>query len=772
MQFSPVLLAALTVSATLGLATAATAAPEDTILDHAALSANETQSNNASDAPRALFSPLRAESDRLLSVASLDDSPTPLRVDPVMVDPGHPSSADEDLAGGTTAFSLAASDADLGGIAPDAIAQVGPGEEDRPGSLEFDITPTPTLDLDLTPPPGPSPTPTQPGGDIQGVPADPDVRVLVAEVVVVGVTGDLEDEVFRAISVQPGRTATRAQLQEDINAIFATGWFSNVRVVPSDTPLGVRVTYEVTPNPVLRAVEVPDSRVLPPGLLNEIFGPQYGTTLNLRRLDGGIRRLNEWYQAEGYILAQVVDAPEVGADGVVRLDVAEGIIEDIRVQFIDEAGQNVDEDGEPIRGRTREFIITREIEAQPGDVFNQAEISRDLQRVFNLGLFDDVRLALAPGEDPRQVDVVVSVVEGNTGSLAAGIGFSGSTGIFGTASYQQRNLGGNNQRLGAEVQVGERGFLFDIGFTDPWIGGDPYRTSYTVNLFNRRSISLVFDGGDPEIRLPDRDEPNDPAAGDRPRIDRLGGGINFTRPLDEWLGWTNWRGSVGLEVQRVSVRDSNGRLSPVDALGNQLSFTDDGIDNIFSLQLGLVNDQRNNPLQPTSGSVLRLGTEQTIPIGNGNILFNRLRASYSRFFPVNFTNFSDGPETLAFNVQGGTVIGDLPPYEAFSIGGTDSVRGYGSGEVGSGRSFLQATAEYRFPVFSIIGGAVFVDFGTDLGTGNNVPGQPAVARNKPGSGFGAGLGVRVQSPLGPIRIDYGVNDEGEGRFHFGIGERF
>jgi len=114
----------------------------------------------------------------------------------------------------------------------------------------------------------------------------------------------------------------------------------------------------------------------------------------------------------------------------------------------------------------------------------------------------------------------------------------------------------------------------------------------------------------------------------------------------------------------------------------------------------------------------------------------------------------------------------LPPYESFSLGGTDSVRGYDSGEVGSGRAFVLGTVEYRFPIFSIVGGALFVDFGTDLGTGSDVPGEPAVIRDKPGSGIGFGIGVRVQSPIGAIRVDYALNDEGDSRIHFGIGERF
>ncbi|HBB35003.1 MAG TPA: hypothetical protein DDZ80_00300 [Cyanobacteria bacterium UBA8803] len=611
-------------------------------------------------------------------------------------------------------------------------------------------------------------------------------RVLVSEVLIdfqnyTGPREQLENEIFRVIQTRPGLATTRTQLQDDVNAIFATGFFSSVNVEPEDTPLGVRISFIVDPNPVLRQVVVdtvpPEAAtgVLTQATLDEIFRPQYGQILNLRDLQEGIKKVNEWYQEQGYDLAQVIDASQVSQDGVVTLVVAEGVIEEIGVRFLDEDGDPVaDENGQPIGvltdkdeprgGRTRPFIITREMQLKAGNVFNRETAERDLRRVFGLGIFDDVRLSFQPGTDPRKVVMVVDVIEKNTGSLAAGAGISSASGLFGSVSYQQQNLGGNNQTLGGEVQVGERALLFDLRFTDPWIAGDPYRTSYTVNAFRRRSISLIFDGGDPEVELPN---------GDRPRILRTGGGISFTRPLSrDVYTRAEWTASAGLEYQRVSIKDADGEISPEDELGNDLSFSGEGKDDLFTLQFGAVRDRRDNPLRPTQGSLLRLGFEQSIPIGKGSIFLSRLRGSYSYYIPVNFTSFTDGPEALAFNVQGGTAIGDLPPYEAFSLGGSNSVRGYEEGDVGAGRSFIQATAEYRFPILSIVGGALFVDFASDLGTGDNVPGDPAGVRGKPGSGFGYGVGIRVQSPLGPIRVDYGFNDEGDSRIHFGIGERF
>ncbi len=190
------------------------------------------------------------------------------------------------------------------------------------------------------------------------------------------------------------------------------------------------------------------------------------------------------------------------------------------------------------------------------------------------------------------------------------------------------------------------------------------------------------------------------------------------------------------------------------------------------VQLGLTQDLRNSFTDPTQGTLLKLGLDQSVPVGIGNIFMTRARASFTNYTPVKLINFTPGSQALVFNVQGGTILGDLPPYEAFSLGGTSSVRGFEDGDVGAGRSYVQATAEYRFPLISIVGGEIFADYGSDLGTGNSVPGNPGGVRGKPGNGFGYGAGVRINSPIGPIRIDYALNNRSETRIQFGIGERF
>ena len=220
-------------------------------------------------------------------------------------------------------------------------------------------------------------------------------------------------------------------------------------------------------------------------------------------------------------------------------------------------------------------------------------------------------------------------------------------------------------------------------------------------------------------------------------------------------------------------------LEPVDELGNPLTFSDDGQDPLLILDFAGALDKRNSRLNPTQGYRLLFEMEQAIPIAD--IVYNRIAANYSYFLPLDLFGFTEGDRTLVLNAQGGTVLGDLPAYQGFNIGGSGSIRGFSGGEAGTGRSFLQATAEYRFPIFRFnafgdegytLGGNLFVDYGSNLGSQDAVKGQPGIVRDKPGHGLGFGLGLRLPTSLGTFRLEVGFNDDGGSAVNFNIGESF
>lgn len=573
-----------------------------------------------------------------------------------------------------------------------------------------------------------------------------EAAVYVTNVRVTGATEELQQIVLNAVGTRPGGSTSSSQLDNDVAAILNTGLFANARANTSNSADGLNVVYEVQPV-ILRSLELSGNKVLTPEVANTIFKSQLGQPVTPSTLRQGVEQLQKWYTDNGYVVAQVLTAQPM-SNGVVKLNVAEGVIGNVNVRFLDEEGKEA-------KGRTKEGFIRDEIKLKPGEVFRVDVARQDLQQLYRSGLFNNANIAL--NGDATNVDVTYELIERPARGVNVGGGYSSDTGVYGTISYNDQNFGGVNKRVGADVQISGSDFQFDTNFTSPYRASKPDTPGYSVEAFRRRTVSRTFDDNfSEELEVGDYEEP---------REGQFGGGVTLTKPVGEWDA------SVGVNYTRTSIRDDEGDIIAVDSLGNPLSFSGTGIDDLLAVSAGVSKDLRDNPINPTSGSLLSFNTKQSIPVGSGNILMNQLTANYSNYTPVNLFG-GEKSEVLAFNVQGGTTIGDLPPYMAFNLGGMNSVRGYGSGEVASGRSYVLASAEYRVPIFDPVGAVLFADFGSDLGSGDTVPGEPGTVRGKPGTGFGYGAGLRVDSPLGIIRADLGFNDQGDSELQFGIGQRF
>jgi outer membrane protein insertion porin family len=434
---------------------------------------------------------------------------------------------------------------------------------------------------------------------------------------------------------------------------------------------------------------------------------------------------------------------------------AEGVyVAEVKIRFVNSRGEAVDKKGNPVEGRMKEDFIRGELKLKAGDNYSPSVVRSDLQQLQQLGLFDKVTVSIE--EVGTDINVIYNVQERPARSFGVSASLSDDIGVAVPLSYTDRTFARNPQRLEVELQPSLRGIQYDVEFVSPYVAA-PDRLGYSVRAFGDRRISEIFNQ--------DIDLPN----GDRVREIRRGGNLRFTRPLGDW------QSTLGLNYTNISTRDRNLNIARRDELGNPLTFSGTGVDELYTVSFGAMLDRRDNPFNPTRGSILSLSTEQSIPLGRGNIVSNRLLANYIQYVPVSLLGRFESealPEMLAFNLQAGTVIGDLPPTEAFRLGGRNSVRTYDSGDIGSGRSYFLASGEYRFPVGRDVGGVIFVDFASDLGTGDSVLGKPAVVRDKPGTGAGVGVGVRVRSRFGLIRLDMGVSDSGDLKFVLGTKQRF
>ncbi|MFH7030689.1 MAG: BamA/TamA family outer membrane protein [Heteroscytonema crispum UTEX LB 1556] len=601
-------------------------------------------------------------------------------------------------------------------------------------------------------PPSPTP-PLSPSSRPSTPTTSNDLVVTATDVQVVGASEELQQIIRQVIKTQAGGETSQSQLQKDVAAILSTGLFTTARVNSSNTSGGLSVVYQVEPV-VVRSLKLSGAKILSYQVARETFQSQIGNAISPAGLEQAVQKINKWYSDNGYKLGRVVSITP-NREGNLTLNVAEGLVGDIKFRFVNEEGSTVDSKGKPVAGRTKPDFLRQQLQLKPGQAFREDVVRQDVQQLYKLGLFESVNLALeGDANDTGKVDVIYELKEAGARSVNVGGNYSADQGIVGTLNYQDRNIGGVNDTLSANVEVGRRDLQFDTKLSSPYRSNNPDRLGYSISVFRKRGISETFDG---DIKL---------ANGDRIREGKVGGSISFQRPID------GWDTSLGFNYTRTSIRDRDGKITPNDEKGNPLTFSGDGIDDLATVSFTAVKDWRNNPFNPTKGSILSLSTEQSVPFGQGNISMNRLRANYSQFVPVKLFD-SKVPQVFAMNLQAGTVLGDLPPYEAFSLGGPNSVRGYGSGDVASGRSYVLASAEYRFPILQqTLGGVLFADFASDLGSGDTVLGNPAGVRGKPGIGFGYGAGVRFDSPLGLLRADYGINDQGESRLHFGIGQRF
>ena len=580
------------------------------------------------------------------------------------------------------------------------------------------------------------------------------IPTLTTDVKIVGIESELQDVARQVLLTQPGKTTTAAIVRDDRDALLETGLFTSASATTQLNPKGVGVTFNLAPV-IAKSIQLINAKTLTQDTANTILKPQLGKPVQPSLLNQGVRDLQQWYTDRGYNLARVVGVNSK-QDGSLNVTVVEGDVSDIKIRFIDETGRSQDDKGNAIKGRTQESLIRQSIQLKKGSSFKESDAQDDLNRLFKTGLFQGGRVTLEG--DVRNATVVYNLAELPLRRTDIGGGYSSDVGLNASVSYRDFNFGGLGQQLGGSVIVGSKDFQFDGRFANPYRETQPNVWGYSVQGLRNRGLSRVFDG---DVKL---------NSGNEVREGRFGGGVNFNKPIAPDLNAT-----VGLGYTRVSARDANGDLVQLDSAGKPLSLSGTGLDDLYTVTAGISRDKRDNVLDPKSGSLLSLSSEQYVPIGVGNVFANRVSANYSQYVPVNLFG-SKNPKTkdiLAFNVQGGTTIGDLPPSQAYLLGGVNSVRGFEQGKVGIGKSYALASAEYRFPILNeTIGGTLFADYGTDLGSSSGVIGNPGLQRNRSGSGFGYGAGLRVNSPLGLLRADLGFNDRGENRIQFGVGQKF
>ncbi|MBX2859591.1 MAG: BamA/TamA family outer membrane protein [Vampirovibrio sp.] len=559
-----------------------------------------------------------------------------------------------------------------------------------------------------------------------------------------------EENIKDSMAIRPGSLYSKNTLQKDLRRIYDMGYFTEkIRAVPVATNRGIHLRIQVEENAPVTGVDVTGNSVVKDSEIMEVFSEQTGMPQNIGQLNESIEKIEQLYADKGYILARVNNIQD-DPDGVINLEINEGRIN--KVYFVGNR-------------KTRENVVRRVMATKDGDVYNEKLLADDLKRLYSLQSFSDVRrvISVSP-ENPDEYDLTVELDEKKTGAISLGGGLDTGTGVFGSVGYTDPNFLGRGQNFRSVFSVGTgtinrgqfqantRTYQFEVGWTNPSLFESV--NALDVNAYGRDLSSF-----------------NVPLAIER----RIGTAVTWSRPI---LSKKNTSFSLALGGERVSLREG-GSASDLARFGANPNRTLDG-GTFVNITPTLAFDSRNNRFNPNKGWYNTVSL--TGAYGLSGDSYGTANVNLRKYIKI----WKD--VTLAVNTQAGSsLLGNVPDFNMFRMGGAYSVRGYQEGGLGVGSGFLLASAEVRsgipflskfeklkaLPIANSLKTAFFVDAGTLIDESDN-----NATFGLAGSGASIGAGIRFNIPgVGPIRVDYalplsGGNSDYTRRINFGVGNKF
>ncbi len=541
-----------------------------------------------------------------------------------------------------------------------------------------------------------------------------------------------------------------AQMEDDrtaIRTLYQNRGFADVEVGEVQTqPLGdrgVAITIDIVEGIQyhVQTVSFEGVNIVPAEELKARLKMGDGQLFTPKGMGDDLQILRDFYGTKGYV--DMIAQPEVVpvGPGVVNLNyrVDEGL--QSYVALINIQGNT----------RTKDRVIRRELAIKPGDVFDTTRVDVSKKRLNNLNYFSRVDASPADTIVPGQKDLNIIVEEKRTGSFNFGVGFSTTDSLVGFAELQQTNFDlfnfpnftGAGQRFRIRGQYGLQRSDFIISLTEPWFLG--YKLSVGVEGYYRQAnyLSSVYDQENYGVAVQARKHLWGPISG---RIEyRIEGIRIYNVETDD----------VGPEIEEAAGRYTKS------------AFT------------GSLNwDTRDDLFLTRKGELIELtGFISGGPLG-GSVQDYGISLESAKYFSL--------PWDMIFLMKGEVAVVDswgdndqVPIFDRLYLGGANNLRGFNFREVGpvdedenpiGGNSLAYSTFELTFPIFSRVRGAVFTDWGF-------------VNRNSYDFSWDnmngdIGIGVRLDLPIGPIRVDYGwpVKYEGfngpPGKFNFNIGYQF
>jgi len=516
----------------------------------------------------------------------------------------------------------------------------------------------------------------------------------------------------------PFSTVQRKIFDDDVDRIlqvygdhgFIQARVESTEIVPDLARKKVTLRVRVVEGPQFRTgtITITGNEILTNEEVRKLVKLKEGDVFNRGALRNSVRALVDRYSELGRARAEI--EPRTSNDlANLKVDVLIPIVEGgpVYVERINISGNT----------KSSEKVLRRELRVTEGELFTFQKLVRSRQRLFNLGFFDEVNVNTEQGTTPDQIVVNIDVKERATGVFSIGAGYSSLDSLFATLDISQRNLFGRGQEVFLRFRIGAQSRLGLIGFTEPYLFDIPLRAG--------------FDIYDREREYDDFTE------------ERLGGDIRASYPLTEFVTLSGIYRLENVDITNVSPTASEDLRSQEGTSLNSV------------VEFSLARDSRDNIFEPTQGS--RNALEFMFAGLGGDTQFYKLIAESAWFVPLPVYNLVWAVRGL-FGMAEGWGGQEVPIFERFFLGGATTLRGQRTrsvapkdrqGEVIGGDKELLFNTELLIPIIARFRVALFFDAGNAYGFGTDF--DPTNLR------YGAGVGVRFFSPLGPMRLDLGYN---------------
>ncbi len=512
------------------------------------------------------------------------------------------------------------------------------------------------------------------------------------------------------------------------------------------------VIIQVQENPTIKNVSITGSGPIKPDkILPLLQGLEPGKVFNEVQfnLDGNdIIRL---YTHDGYV-ASISQDFSVDQQGILHIPIVVARISAIRIVGLH---------------KTRKYVVTREMQAKVGSYFNLKVLAEDQRSLSNLGLFSQVLLGYNIA-DPGDIGVTVNVTEEHSGQITGGVGYSSLSQIIGYAELSDNNFRGSGERLSFRAETGgvSGRSSIELGFVEPYL--DRHHTNLSVSVYDKATY-LFSNSLTAALPAPTTSTNTNNYYSQQ----HVGSTVAVGRPFGKYFSGTLSLRAESISTDLLNLPSQDLQIiqnGPLETIGFDVSH--DTRDLIFNPAAGVFQD-----IGLEVGHANLTAPNTTTPILNGvygNATFVRLNVESNEYISLSGRRTLKDPtkdETvLALRTLLGATKGKQPFSEQFFIGGGDTLRGYRDDRFWGKYEFL-SSIELRQPLAPRFTGVLF----TDLGDAWGGPYSNVNINSFQQSGFhlhiGVGLGIRVITPLGALRLDYGFGDEG-GRANFSVGSTF